>query len=46
MQNASTMISARNPWGASIPDDINTVLQRSDTCDYYVGAAVIRDTKN
>jgi hypothetical protein len=29
--------------GATISADINTVLGRTDTCDYFVGAAVIID---
>ena len=32
--------------GATISDDINTVLKRPDTCNYYVGAAVIIDKNN
>jgi hypothetical protein len=32
--------------GATISDDINKVLQMTDTCDYYVGAAVIKDTND
>ncbi|KAJ6032630.1 hypothetical protein N7540_003362 [Penicillium herquei] len=39
----ASQIAKQTIPGGSIFDDINTVLKRSDTCDYYVGAAVIRD---